>query len=156
MKKMKTKRFLSLLLALAMSFSLAVPAFAAEPYGDPSAEIKPRLQLCPHEPISWSSGNSVGPFTTSPNSGKYLRVWFRNYSGAEVTVILMDGTNSIRVPLKFMIVGSDSGQQGRFVYEIPNPDVPHTFYIRFDGRNSARIVGEIAAAQYTYDPSNPS
>ena len=35
MKKMKTKRFLSLLLALAMSFSMAMPAFAAEPYGDP-------------------------------------------------------------------------------------------------------------------------
>ena len=152
MKKMKTKRFLSLLLALAMSFSMAMPAFAAEPYGDPSAEIKLRLQLYPHEPISMSSGNSVGPFTTSPGAGAYLQVWFANRGTSDVTVMLMDSTNSVVLASK-TVTWNSSHNNERFVYQIPNPNVANTFYIRFEARNNARVVGKVAAAQYVTNPS---
>jgi len=152
MKKMKTKRFLSLLLALAMSFSMAMPAFAAEPYGDPSAEIKLRLQLYPHEPISTSSGNSVGPFTTSPGAGAYLQVWFANRGTSDVTVMLMDSTNSVVLASK-TVTWNSSHNNERFVYQIPNPNVANTFYIRFQSRNSTWIVGDVAAAQYVNNPS---
>ncbi len=152
MKKMKTKRFLSLLLALAMSFSMAMPAFAAEPYGDPSAEIKLRLQLYPHEPISMSSGYSVGPFTSSPGAGKYIQVWFANSGTSDVTVMLMDSTNSV-VLESMKVTWNSSHNNERFVYQIPNSNVANTFYIRFEARNSARIVGDVAAAQYVNNPS---
>ena len=151
MKKMKTKRFLSLLLALAMSFSMAMPAFAAEPYGDPSAEIKLRLQLYPHEPISTSSGNSVGPFTTSPGAGKYLQVWFANRGTTNVTVVLKDLTNGTSKSMT--VTWNTSHNNDKLVYEIPNPDVANTFEIRFYSVNSAWVLGDVAAAQYPYYPS---
>ena len=155
MKKMKTKRFLSLLLALAMSFSLAVPAFAAPAANDPNDGIMPLAQVYPKEPISTSSGNSVGPFTTSPGVGAYLQVWFANSGTSDVTVMLMDSTNSVVLASK-TVTWNSSHNNERFVYQIPNPNVANTFYIRFQSRNSTWIVGEVAAAQYPYNPLNPS
>ena len=152
MKRMKTKRFLSLLLALVMSLSLGAPAFAAEPYGDPSAGIKPRLQLYPHEPISMSSGYSVGPFTSSPGAGKYIQVWFANRGTSDVTVMLMDSTNSV-VLESMKVTWNSSHNNDRFVYQMPNSNVANTFYLHFEARNNAQVVGDVAAAQYISDPS---
>lgn len=156
MKRMKAKRFLSLLLALVMSLSLSAPAFAADVANATfKAGLKPPLQLYPKEPISMSSGNSVGPFTTSPNAGAYLQVWFANRGTADVTVILMDGTN--RIPLSSMTVAQNGAyHDDAFVYHIPSSDVPNTFYIYFQARNSARILGDVSVALYAYDPSDLS
>ena len=131
---MKTKRFLSLLLAVVMSFSMAVPVFAAKP------------QAFPQKHISLSSGGSVGPFAVTPGSGKYLQVWFRNFSGAEVTVMLMNESNTI--VLKAMTVKKNSGAQNKLVYPLLDPNLPTKYYIRFQAEGGAQVVGDVAAAQY--------
>ena len=152
MKKMKTKRFLSLLLALAMSFSLAVPAFAAPAADDPDDGIMPLSQIFAEDNISLSSGYSVGPFTSSPGAGAYIQVWFANSGTSDVTVMLMDSTNSVVLASK-TVTWNSSHNNERFVYQIPNPNVANTFYIRFQSRNSTWIVGDVAAAQYVNNPS---
>lgn len=151
MKKMKIKRFLSLLLALVMSLSMAVPAFAADGPDDPDAGIMPLAQVYPKEPVSTSSGNSVGPFTTSPGAGQYLQVWFANRGTSDVTVELMDITNGTSQSMR--VTWNSSHNNDKFVYIIPNPDVACTFYIRFTSVNSTWISGDVAAAQYPYYPS---
>ena len=149
---MKTKRFLSLLLALAMSFSMAMPAFAADRKGDVKGKSVVLGHRCTHKKISTSSGNSVGPFTTSPGAGAYLQVWFANRGTSDVTVMLMDSTNSVVLASK-TVTWNSSHNNERFVYQIPNPNVANTFYIRFQSRNSTWIVGDVAAAQYVNNPS---
>lgn len=139
---MKTKRFLSLLLALVLSLSLAAPAFAAKP------------QAFPQKHISLSSGGSVGPFAVTPGGGKYLQVWFRNFSGAEVTVMLMDESNT--VVLKAITVKKDSGAQNKLVYPLLTPDLPTKYYIRFQAEGGAQVVGDVAAAQYDNLTARPS
>lgn len=147
---MKRKRFLSLLLALVMSLTLAAPVFAAEP-DDGDEGIMPLTQVYPEEYISISSGNSVGPFTTTPANGKYLRVWFRNNGSESVTVMLMDSSNS--TSLKSMSVPA-GGRSDYFVYTIPTPNRPCTYYIRFySPETGARINGYVAAAQYADYPA---
>ena len=49
---------MSLLLTLAMSFALAVPAFAAGP-GDGDEGIMPLMQLYPNDEINIRSGSTV-------------------------------------------------------------------------------------------------
>jgi hypothetical protein len=147
---MKTKRFLSLLLAMVMAFSMAVPVFAAEP-DDPDEGIMPLAQVYPQEPVSTSSGNGVGPFTTSPGAGKYLQVWFANRGTTNVTVVLKDLTNGTSKSMT--VTWNTSHNNDKLVYEIPNPDVANTFEIRFYSVNSAWVLGDVAAAQYPYYPS---
>lgn len=151
MKKMKTKRFLSLLLALVMSMAMAVPAFAADDPDDPDEGIMPLMQVYPQEPVSTSSRNGVGPFTTSPGAGKYLQVWFRNRGTSDVTVELMDLTNGTSQSMK--VTWNSSHNNEKMVYEIPNPDVACTFFIRFTSDNSTWISGDVAAQQYSSYPS---
>lgn len=149
---MKTKRILPLLLALAMSLALTAPAFAATLYQNKTIVggnegIIPVAEVYPKDKISLSSGNSVGPFTTSPSSGRYLRIWFNNQGSEAVTVMLMDGSNSGE-PLASMSA-EVNGLSKSFTYTIPTPDVPHTYYIRFASpATGARIEGSVAAVLY--------
>ncbi len=148
---MKLKKVVSLLLALVMSFALAAPAFAAEP-DDGNEGIMPLAQVYSKEPVSCSSGNGVGPFTTTPSNGKYLQVWFHNQGSAPVVVILTDAAGN-EITHKTFAVG-DTGNS--IVYVIPTPDKPCTYRVRFECPPSgAWITGEVAAAQYTYNP-NPN
>ena len=76
MKKMKTKRFLSLLLALAMSFSMAMPASAATLYNNPTV---------------YNQSSSIfksDRFTSTPGNGQYIKVWYATRSGHKATVYL--------------------------------------------------------------------
>ena len=148
---MKLKKMMSLLLALAMSFALAAPAFAAEP-GDGDEGIMPLMQLYPNDEINIRSGSTVGPVTTTPGQGNYLQVWFHNQGSAPVVVILTDAAGN-EITHKTFAVG-DTGNS--IVYVIPTPDKPCTYRVRFECPPSgAWITGEVAAAQYTYNP-NPN
>ena len=140
---MNLKKMMSLLLALAMSFALAVPAFAAGP-GDGDEGIMPLMQLYPNDEINIRSGSTVGPVTTTPGQGNYVRVWFRNNGTESVDVILVDWNTHAVLGTKSV----GAGAQEPLEYTIANPSQPLSVAVRFNSATSMRVVGIVAIAQY--------
>lgn len=82
---MKMKRFLSLLLALVMSLTLAAPVFAAEP-DDGDSGISPHLDYVPFkQPITPTSTDA--PWD-QPENYKGYHVWVENTSSLPMRVTL--------------------------------------------------------------------
>lgn len=149
---MKMKRFLSLVLAMVMSLALAAPAFAAE--DDPDEGIMPLAQLYSDNAISAESGTYFPRFTTTPGNGAYLRIWFRN-TGTERVIVRLWDTSNPKNPVKSQAFDPGTPND-TFVYIIPTPDKPCTFYLEFtnNGPTGERITGQAAAAQYPTYPGN--
>ena len=144
MKKMKTKRFLSLLLALAMSFSLAVPAFAAIE-GSPDDGIMPlSLTLYENRTINEQSKSNytTNRFTSTPGDGQYIKVWFRNTSKQTATVKLYRTDSTLPV-LKVTV---PAGGTIYDFYTAPNT-MAISYYVNIDIQNNYPISGHLAVAQ---------
>ena len=138
---MKLKKMMSLLLTLAMSFALAVPAFAAGP-GDGDEGIMPLMQLYPNDEINIRSGSTVGPVTTTPGQGNYVRVWFRNNGTESVDVILVDWNTHAVLGTKS--VGSCAQEPPD--NNIDTPCQPLSVAVPFRPANSRRVGGSVAKA----------
>lgn len=149
---MKLKRILSLALALVMSFALAVPAFADEP-DDDNEGIMLLAQLYSDNSISANSGTYRPHFTTTPNDGRYLRIWFHNQGAETVMVTLVDYNTKEALKSQAFAPGVSNVA---FVYIIPTPDKACSYELHFEsiGSSGARVIGQAAAAQYVYYPQN--
>jgi len=146
---MKTKRFLSLLLALAMSFALAVPAFAAEPGG--GKEIMPlNAILLPYGHIESPETYTSRQFSTSPSNGNWIQYYFQNETGSPVTLMLyrLQGSTFTRVGDTVTIAANSRGT-GRYYSSDAGSG---TYYVRVECRNGIGVKGYLSVAQYETDP----
>ncbi len=140
---MKTKRFLSLLLALVMALSLAAPAFAAG--DDPNEGIMPLQQIFDDEEITISGGHyQTRPFAATSGNGKTIHFWCRNYADhpVEVYVFRTDKTASI---LSYEIPAN--GGTWESDYNNSTADSA-SYYIVLQVRGNYPIHCRLAAAQY--------
>lgn len=146
MKKMKIKRFLSLLLALVMSLSMAVPAFAADGPDDPDAGIMPlSVTLYENRTINEQTRGSYTSdrVTSTPGNGPYIKVWYRNNSTtAAVNVYLWraDRTTYVRH------VQIAPGASDEIWYNGSNA-ASVTYYVTISSVNSYSVQGHLAIAQ---------
>lgn len=145
MKKMKTKRFLSLLLALAMSFSMAMPAFAAPAANDPNDGIMPLSVTLYENPTinEQSMGNyTTNRVTSTPGNGPYIKVWYRNESNAPANVYLWraDKTSYVR-----HIQVPAGGAKEIWYYGSNVTSI--TYYVTISSVNSYNVQGYLAIAQ---------
>lgn len=142
----KTKKFLSLLLAMVMSLSLAAPVFAAEPEDDPNAGIMPLANLYQDPSINNGTGDHrTTSFTSTPGNGKFIKVWFANRSNYPVTVDLyvVGQTN----PVESWDFGPNSyADNGR--WHVGSDTEAVTYYVRIRAKNANTIVGYLSVAQY--------
>lgn len=152
------KRFLSLFLALMMSFALAVPAFADEPTDpdDGNAGIMPLLQVFPDSPAGGRGTYNTARFTTTPSNGNYIQVWYANLATSPARIMLhrVDSGKDEIVSInsngdKYMTVNSMNN--GSFVYSDATAG-SGTYYVVIECPGNGIINGRIAVAQYAYNP----
>ena len=148
---MRLKKMMSLLLALVMSFALAVPAFAAEPHGGNEGIMPLTQNLITDGSVETSQGYSTRPFTTTPANGKYIRVWFRNNLDKAVEVMLVPVGSTEPVAQATATKDKD----GVIVFTIPTPDQPCSYFIMVeDLATGGRISGRLSATQYIVRPAD--
>ena len=132
MKKMKTKRFLSLLLALAMSFSMAMPASAATLYNNPTV---------------YNQSSSIfksDRFTSTPGNGQYIKVWYANRSEHKATVYLYRIDQADPVATKE--IAANTHKDVAIWYDFPDTK-PVTFYVKIVEQGGNPIKGYLSVAQ---------
>ncbi len=117
------KRFLSLFLALVMSFALAVPAFAAGPAdpGEGEIVIEPRISPLMVNQVITPTG---APWDQT-DGYKYYRVWVYNTSSTtmKVTLEYPDGTfetKSLAAGDNKILFESDNAVAGRYWVHFSN------------------------------------
>ena len=138
---MKTKRFLSLLLALVMSLSLAVPVFATEP-DDPNEGIELHMQLFENPYVNDRTGTyRTDNFTSTPGNGKYIKVWYRNYTDKKATIVLYNKDSKV---LDSKEVAPNSENE---IWYVGSNTEPVTYYVRVLEDLSAPVIGYLAVAQ---------
>lgn len=145
---MKTKRFLSLLLALVMSLSLAAPAFADGPDdgdGD-NGGIMPRATLFQDPAVSSGSGSYRSEtFTSTPGNGKYIKVWYANRSDHDATVYLYrtDRTDYVGS----VTVKAGDYYEDNVIWYTGSNTAPVSYYVRIRGVNSYPVSGYLSILQ---------
>ena len=145
MKKMKTKRFLSLLLALAMSFSMAMPAFAAPSANDPNDGIMPLATLFEGQDIIMGKGTFVSSrFTSTPGNGQHIKVWYANRTNFTATVFLfIEGQYA---PVATKDIAPNTHKDVAFWYDFSDTE-PVTFHVEIVEQGNNPINGYLAVAQ---------
>ena len=143
---MKTKRLVSLLLALVMSLALAVPVFAAEP-DDGDEGIMPLAQIFPDIQISQGDGDyRTRNFAATPGNGKTIHVWFRNDTDYPVEVYLYR-TDKVNPVFSGTAPAHSDWPADSVSYTNSTADTA-VYYVRLVLRGNHPISGRLAVAQY--------
>lgn len=149
----KTKKFLSLLLAMVMSLSLAAPVFAAEPEDDPNEGIMLLSTLYDSKDLNLGTGSfNSDKFTTTPGNGKYIKVWYANRTNYNTTVYLfrVNANGDELVTYKTFAPNSYIGNE--IWYPISNTE-PITFRVYVKVNNNYPLSGYLAVSQESVKPA---
>lgn len=144
---MKMKRFLSLLLALVMTFALAAPAFAAEPDdGDPNEGIMPLGNIYKDEDVYNSTGTYESTrFASVPGNGKYIKIWYANRSDHDVTITLYRTDKAGYVASK--VVKANDYKDDNVLWYIGSDTEHVTYYVRIHANDSNTVIGYLSILQ---------
>lgn len=149
------KKLLSLVLALAMTFALALPTFAAEipPADVPDGDygIMPLLTLFNDYASSRNGTWTSVEFTATPSNGDFIRFWHENTTDESVKVYLYRlDTMFPTFPVKILEVPANSNKS--MVFNGLNAG-SGTYQIKIEAYVSGgSIAGDVSAAQYTTNP----
>lgn len=153
------KKLLSLILALAMTFSLAAPAFATEvPPSDCSDDdygIMPLTSLFDDYASSRNGTWTSSEFTATPSNGNYIRFWHDNTTDEAVRVYLYladakIGSVQIDFPVKMLEVPAHSNKST--VYNAPSAGSGR-YFVKIEAYVSGgSVAGDVSVAQYTTNP----
>lgn len=144
---MKTKRFLSLLLALVMSLALAAPAFAADADTGDVEPVMPRLQIFPDDPVTGYGRYRSSNFSATPGNGKTIHVWFQNGTDHQIEIRLFRVGTANPVLTGIAQPHSNWPQGSEGDYTSPTAD-SGTYYVELILRGNYLISGRLAVAQY--------
>lgn len=149
------KKLLSLILALAMTFSLAAPAFATEvPPSDCSDDdygIMPLISLFDDYASSRNGTWTSSEFTATPSNGDFIRFWHENTTSESVKVYLYRlDTIFPTFPVKIMEVPANSNKS--MVFNGQNAG-SGTYQIKIEAYVSGgSVAGDVSVAQYITNP----
>ena len=149
------KKLLSFVLALAMTFTIAAPALAAErppvAPADHDFGIMPLVSLYRNTFSDTSGSWKSYDFTAAPSNGNYIRIRFENTTDERVTVILYRYNTLLgRLPVRIMNVSGNSDQSK--VYHTSGTGSA-AYYLAIEASESGGLIqGTIAAAQCAANP----
>ena len=144
---MKTKRTMSLLLAVCMVMSmLCGGAFAAEPDVIIDSTPRPRAVVYNNIISTTDSSFSTDRFTCTNGNGNSLRFWFRNDGEGECVIRLykvgLFGSSEVK---KITVTAG-----GAPVYEVYSNPGGATFYMTVTCVTGGAISGQLRAAQLDF------
>ncbi len=143
---MKTKRTMSLLLAVCMVMSmLCGGAFAAEPDVITDSTPRPRAVVYNNTISATDSSFTTDRFTCTKDGGNSLRFWFRNDGEGECVIRLFQTGRFGPTELEKITVAPGAAASG--VYGDPGG---RTFYLRITCTTGGAISGQLRAAQLDF------